>query len=135
MHVLRMTKDKIMKRLIIAMKDKHQSQKLAIVLSNSFDSIILNSPAKLRSYIMNDQEEFFSIIYEDSANNNFSLEVERLQQAKSIQNPVIKITSGDNTESSTDNRLILKKPFGAKELIKTTGSLLNLTDSSSIAIA
>ena len=125
-----------MKRLLIAMKDSYQSQKLAIVLSNSYDSVTVDSTAKLKSYIKNLGVSFFTIIFEDSEDSEcFSAEIEKLQKSDNITNPVIEITSKNTDTTSTNSRIILQKPFGVKELQQAITSLEKLSNSSNIAIA
>ncbi len=125
-----------MKRLLIAMKDSYQSQKLAIVLSNSYDSVTVDSTAKLKSYIMNLDVPFFTIIFEDSENSDcFSAEIEKLQKSDNITNPVIQITSKSAEITSNDSRIILQKPFGVKELQQAINTLETRANSSNIAIA
>lgn len=125
-----------MKRLLIAMKDSYQSQKLAIVLSNSYDSVTVDSTAKLKSYIKNLGVSFFTIIFEDSEDSEcFSAEIEKLQKSDNITNPVIEITSKNTNTTSTNSRIILQKPFGVKELQQAITSLEKLSNSSNIAIA
>ena len=125
-----------MKRLLIAMKDSYQSQKLAIVLSNSYDSVTVDSSAKLKSYIKNLGVSFSTIIFEDSEDSDcFSTEIEELQKSDNISTPVIQITQKNAGTTSTSSRIILQKPFGVKELQHAINSIEKLSNSSNIAIA
>ena len=124
-----------MKRIIIAMNNRHQSQKLAIVLSHSYDALIVDSTAKLRSYLMNEENSFFSIIFEDSADTAYSIEIENLQQSGILHNPVIQITKDDLNIETKHQWTILHKPFGVQELLDTFDDLEKASDSSTTAIA
>ncbi len=124
-----------MKKIIIAMNDRHQSQKLAIVLSNSYDSIIINTPAKLQSHLNNLDTELFTIIFENTDSEDFTPVLDIFFSEGKLKNPLIQITK--DKISSTDNLkcFILQKPFGVKELLKSFSELERQTSSSESAIA
>ena len=122
-----------MKRIIIAMNDRHQSQKLAIVLSHSYDAVIVDSPVKLRSCLMNQKTSFFAIIFEESEDTAYGTEVDNLQKSGILNCPVIQVTRNDLNANS--QRIILHKPFGVQELLKTFSNLEKAANSSTTAIA
>ncbi len=125
-----------MKKIIIAMKDRHQSQKLAIVLSSTYDSIIVDSNSKLRSSYLNDNHECFTVIFEDSKKETeFALEVENMQKSGNLTCPALQIIPQSCATKSSERILVLKKPFGSKDLIKAINQIEILASTSSIAIA
>ncbi len=124
-----------MKRIIIAMSDRHQSQKLAIVLSNSYDSIIINTPAKLEAHFNHLENDLFTIIFENTGSEDFTPVVNLLYDEAKLKNPVIQITKDDITNDDSFKKFILKKPFGVKELLKAFSELERQTSSSESAIA
>ncbi len=124
-----------MKRIIIAMSDRHQSQKLAIVLSNSYDSIIINTPAKLEAHFNHLENDLFTIIFENTDSEDFTPVVNLLYDEAKLKNPVIQITKDDINDDDSFKKFILKKPFGVKELLKAFSELERQTSSSESAIA
>lgn len=122
-----------MDRIIIAMKDKPQSQKLAIVLSSSYDSTIVDTVAKLRALFLSENSGYYTVIYEEEEGcSAFTEELENLRSDDKVSFPTIRITPQNSNIASTENNIIIEKPFGPKELITTLGKI---GSASSAAIA